>query len=85
LVVNQKYYFTATAYDTNGIESDFSNEASFVPETNVVTFVVNVLSSPSAGGPFTNYRTLTAFSVTNPVDIKLIRTLTSVTITNIAH
>jgi len=31
LVVGTKYYFAATAFDSTGIESDFSNETSFVP------------------------------------------------------
>jgi hypothetical protein len=31
LVAGQIYYFSATAFDTNGVESDFSNEISYTP------------------------------------------------------
>jgi len=31
LVVGRTYYFSATAFDSAGVESDFSNEASFTP------------------------------------------------------
>lgn len=48
LVVGQKYFFTVTAYSTNGTESDFSNEVDFTfkYKTNV-TVLVSALIGPS--------------------------------------
>jgi regulation of enolase protein 1 (concanavalin A-like superfamily) len=46
------YYFAATAYDTNGLESDYSAEVSYlVPNTNGPPSVV--LSAPIAGSSYT--------------------------------
>lgn len=62
LVRGVKYYFAATAYDTNGLESPFSNEAVFpAPMTNYASVFVE--SSGSATGQWTNFWQLT---LTNP-------------------
>ena len=43
------YYFALTAYDTNGLESDFSNEASYLRELPGAQMQINA----AAGGQFT--------------------------------
>lgn len=80
-------YFAATAYDTNGIESYFSNEAVLrppIPPTNVVTFSVQVLASSNVSGPYVVVTNLPAFSRTNPMGEDYIRARVGVTMTNIA-
>jgi len=86
VLVGTNYYFAATAYDTDGIESDYSVEAigRVVPPTNVVTFAVTILTSPTPDGAYNILKFLNAFSVTNPVDANFARALMSVSITNIA-
>jgi hypothetical protein len=54
LVVGTKYYFAATAFDTNGVESIFSNETSYtpVPSANqppTLNALVNVTINEGAG------------------------------------
>jgi hypothetical protein len=47
------YYFAATAYNTNGVESDFSEEVmAATPGIRLLTNTVQRASSP--GGPWTN-------------------------------
>lgn len=80
-------YFAATSYDVNGIESDYSNEVLLPlipPPTNVVTFSVQILASTNVNGPYAVFKTLPAFSVTNPLGADYIRALVGVTVTNIA-
>jgi len=54
LVVGTKYYFAATAFDTNGVESIFSNETSYTPVPSVnqpptLNALVNVTINEGAG------------------------------------
>ena len=51
LVRGTKYYFAATAYASNGVESSFSNEAAWPqPFTNYVTLTVTRRSTLAATG-----------------------------------
>lgn len=81
-------YFSATAYDSAG-ESDFSNEAVLPPipgpssPTNIVTFSIQILTSSNSVGPYSVFKTLNAFSVTNPVGADFVRSAVSVTRTNL--
>jgi hypothetical protein len=62
LAPRTRYYFAATAFDANGVESDFSNEASWpLPLTNFVT--VAVTRRDTLAGPRT---TLWSQTLTNP-------------------
>lgn len=80
-------YFAATAYDSDGNESDYSGEAvlpRIPPPTNVVTFSVQLLSASSVGGPYGVFTNMPSFSVTNPVGADFVRATVGVTVTNVA-
>jgi len=65
---NQQFFFAVTAYNSAGLESDFSNEASyFTPrgifppgnlKTNVVQLAFNVEKSDNPSGPWVEYATM---------------------------
>ena len=64
LVGGATYYFAATTYDTNGLESAFSNEVSYnVPlPTNIPPTIT--LTSPSAGATYTAPATISVAAST---------------------
>jgi hypothetical protein len=85
LTANTKYWFAATSTSTNGLESDFSNEAIVVPPTNVVVFIVSVLSASDPVGPYITLTNINSYNVTNPAfGMEFIRAKVSVLTTNIA-
>lgn len=84
LVPYTTYWFAATAMDTNGVESDFSNEAKLVPPTNVVTFSVQILGASTVTGPYTLLTNLPAISRTNPVGAEFVQAVVGVTVTNVS-
>jgi len=65
---NQQFYFAATAYNAVGLESDFSNEATYVTprgvlppgnlRTNVVQLAFGVEKSNDPTGPWVEYATM---------------------------
>ena len=77
LTTNATYFFAATAYDSNGLESDYSNEISYragsgpsgtnaPPKTNVLTVNFIVRTATNILGPWTTLTNLNVFSATNP-------------------
>jgi len=58
-----KYHFTATAYDLAGLESDFSNEASYAVPAKLIR--VTAFESTSATGPWTTFTNWPAVTFTN--------------------
>jgi hypothetical protein len=84
LVPYTSYWFAATSMDTNGIESDYSNEAKWVPPTNVVTFSVQILGASTVTGPYTLLTNLPAVSRTNPVGAEFVRAVVGVSVTNVS-
>lgn len=77
------YYCAVTAVDTNGIESDFSNEIQITApiQTNIVTVSVPVLSATNLDGPWVNEAVFT-ISYTNPPGAKFFRFGLAITQTN---
>ncbi len=75
------YFFAATAYDSNGLESDFSNEISYsvpcrpVPPPNLhITGVrLTVMSAPAWFGPWTERSNVPPFLVYDPLPVEFYR------------
>lgn len=60
------YYFTATAYDLAGLESDFSNEASYGNSGTTVT-TISVLVAPTVAGAWRTFTNWPAIKMTNVI------------------
>jgi len=86
LVQGTNYFFAVTAYDSSGLESDYSNEMSYrlpmsvPPKTNYLTVGVQVFTSGSVLGPWVLLTNLTLLQQTNPIGSEYF--LGALTITN---
>lgn len=69
LVQGTNYFFAVTAYDTSGLESDYSNELAYrvpAPKSNYLTVGVRVLTAGSLLGPWALLTNVAVLSQTNP-------------------
>lgn len=64
LLLNTFYFFTATAFDSNRLESDWSNEVSWPPTNKIIMVVAQ--QSTNINGPWTLATNWPAVYYTNP-------------------
>ena len=68
LIPGTTYYFSATACDSNGLESPYSAEIVYtapMPPTNVL-LTITTLTSSNLAGPWTPFTGMPPIVVTNP-------------------
>ena len=68
LTAGVTYYFAATAFETNGLESTYSDEVSYTipqPATNVL-ITITLLTSSNLSGPWAPSVSIPPIDITNP-------------------
>lgn len=84
LAANTPYWFTATTKDSNGVESDYSNEVKYAPPTNVLMVSVQLLTATNVAGPYGLLTNMPGIWITNPMGVAFFRSYVSATVTNVA-
>jgi len=83
LAEGSNYFFAVTAYDSRGLESDYSNELAYrvpTPKSNYLSVGVRVLTATNVLGPWTLWTNLPVYTATNPPGARYFSA--SLTITN---
>lgn len=84
LLLGRQYFFVATAFNTSGLESDYSNEVTAVIpgtpipprnlRTNQVILRASLLSSPKVDGSWATIYTFEDVKLTNTLDMEFYKT-----------